>query len=246
MKNLAKTSVHGVFTGIHSTFSRGDYFSVEGVPLAKITHVWSKGEPDNDQDREGCIVMSADGTFADKNCSGTFPYICYKKFSKRTVCGTSDLSYILDNRTGSCYKFHQFPRTWSRAYMTCAAENAYLAVINSETEGKALGELFLKKGKPLPYSGEYYWDTAHIGFHDWGEHGGQWITVHGDNLKDAGYDKFNPGEPNNYSIYFMNSIMYEFCGGITKVGTLDDMWCERRAQFICEMQPEDFLSSDED
>ncbi|XP_026322894.1 uncharacterized protein LOC113232403 isoform X2 [Hyposmocoma kahamanoa] len=253
MLTFATNSVYGIYTGLHYIFSRGDYFSVEGVPLAKIPQDWNKGEPDNRNDEEGCIIMKADGngSFSDRNCTRTFPYVCYKKDApglKLNVCNTWDSSYFLDDRTGSCYKFHQFPRTWPRAYMTCAAENAYLAVINSEAEGKALGELFLKKGKPLPYSGQYYWDTAHIGFHDWGEHGGQWITIHGDNLKDAGYDKFQPGEPNNYSINFMNSIMYQFCGGITKVGTLDDMWCERRAQFICEkdVSVKDLLYVDED
>lgn len=64
-----------------------------GVRLAAIPHNWTKGEPDNGQDEEGCIVMLDDGTFADVKCSETFPYLCYKKVTPgmtMTECGTSD------------------------------------------------------------------------------------------------------------------------------------------------------------
>ncbi|XP_026323037.1 hemolymph lipopolysaccharide-binding protein [Hyposmocoma kahamanoa] len=228
-----------VFTGIHSTFSRGDYFSVEGVPLAKIPHTWAMGEPDNENDEEQCLVMLADGTFADMKCSKAFPYLCYKKVTpgmSMTECGTPDPSYVLDKRTGSCYKFHQFPRTWSRAYMTCAAEGGYLVVINSEVEAKAMSELFRKMGHSIPNNGAYETISAHIGFHDWDEHG-EWVTIHGDTLIDAGYSKFSGGEPNNLST--------EFCGGLFRSGYLDDFWCHRRGQFICEKDPE-FLTCDEE
>ncbi|XP_026322914.1 secretory phospholipase A2 receptor-like [Hyposmocoma kahamanoa] len=237
MLRYSNTSVCGVFTGLHSTFSRGDYFSVEGVPLARVPHTWTEGEPNNDKDKEGCIVMLSDGTFADVNCAETFPYLCYKKAAPNmfmSECGTSDTAYKLDRRTGSCYKFHQFPRTWSRAYMTCAAEGGYLAVINSDTEAKVLSELYTKMGVPIPYAGEYWTLVAHVGVHDWNEHG-EWLTIHGDTIKDAGYDKFSPGEPNNSSS--------EFCGAIYRSGLFDDFWCERRAQFICEKDPE-FLTCD--
>lgn len=88
----------------------------------------------------------------------------------------------MDKRTGSCYKFHQFPRTWSRAYMTCVAEGGYLAVINSEVEAKALSKLYTKLGIRIPNSGNYWNSGAHIGFHDWGEHG-EWVTIHGKSLR---------------------------------------------------------------
>lgn len=63
--------------------------------------------------------------------------------------------------------------------MACAAEGGYLAVVNSEVEAKALSELFLKQGIPMLYVGSYVKEVAHIGFHDWSEHGGQWMTIHG-------------------------------------------------------------------
>lgn len=78
-----------------------------GTPLANIPVKWSKFEPDNVKDREGCITMqitkvydrvneymySIQGTLADKNCADPFPYICYKKNAQGldiNACGTSD------------------------------------------------------------------------------------------------------------------------------------------------------------
>lgn len=63
--------------------------------------------------------------------------------------------------------------------MTCAAEGGYLAVPNSEAEAKVLGDMFRNLGIPLPYAGTFFGTTAHIGFHDWSEHGGEWVTIHG-------------------------------------------------------------------
>ncbi|VVC99730.1 unnamed protein product [Leptidea sinapis] len=110
----------GVFLGIHATFSRGDFFSIEGVPLNKIPHKWAEGEPDNYNDQESCLLLTPQGEFADVNCSDTYPYVCYKKtpVGMKTMCGTVDPGYTFEPKTGSCYKFHSTPRTWSRAFMT--------------------------------------------------------------------------------------------------------------------------------
>nr|XP_034830465.1 uncharacterized protein LOC117987550 isoform X1 [Maniola hyperantus] len=128
----------GVFTGIHSFFSRGDFHSIEGIPLSKIPHTWAEGEPDNLDNAESCMMMLDSGELADVNCSETLPYLCYKKTTRTALgdCGTVDSEYKLESRTGSCYKFHKTPRTWSRAYMACAAEGAHLAIINSDTEAQ--------------------------------------------------------------------------------------------------------------
>ncbi|XP_045497479.1 C-type mannose receptor 2-like [Colias croceus] len=226
-----KLKCNGIFTGIHATFSRGDFFSAEGVPLSKIPHTWADGEPDNYEDNESCILMTSAGEFADVNCSDTYPYMCYKKMSQSLImsaCGTTDPEYNIDMRTGSCYKFHTVPRTWSRAYMTCAAEGGYLAIVNSEIEAHVIKELFAKYpgGK---MRGNFWKDIAFLGFHDWGEHG-EWLTINGDTLLQAGYDKFSGGEPNN-------ATTGEFCGATYRNGMFDDLWCENKYAFICEMDP---------
>ncbi|XP_068632226.1 C-type mannose receptor 2-like [Battus philenor] len=225
----------GIFTGIHAIFSRGDLNSIEGVPLSKIPHMWAAGQPDNHLDQENCISMLPDETISDVDCNKPLPYICYKKDSSAMVvnnCGTIDNEYTLDSRTGSCYKFHTLPRTWSRAYMTCAAEGGHLVVINSDTEAQVVKELFAKY-PPIKILGNVWKDMAYIGFHDWNEHG-EWLTIHGETLKEAGYDKFQPGEPNN-------STTGEFCGGLYRTGKLDDIWCENKYAFICEKRPTSLL-----
>ncbi|XP_014371794.2 macrophage mannose receptor 1-like [Papilio machaon] len=225
----------GVFTGIHAMFSRGDLYSIEGVPLSKIPHTWASGEPDNYKDQESCIAMLADGSLADVDCREPLPYICYKTNAKTMVmtsCGTTDNEYVFDARTGSCYKFHSVPRTWSRAYMACSAEGGHLAIINSDTEATVIRELFAKHpgGSML---GNFWKDVAFVGFHDWNEHG-EWLTIHGDTLQEAGYAKFSGGEPNN-------ATTGEYCGAVYRSALFDDLWCENKYAFICEKSPDSLL-----
>lgn len=51
----------------------------------------------------------------------------------------------------------------------------------------------------------------------------------GQTLKEAGFDKFFPGEPNN-------STVGEYCGSVFRNGFLNDLWCNERFAFICEKQ----------
>nr|ACN41858.1 immulectin-2a [Manduca sexta] len=232
---ILKTPKQSVFTGIHATFSRGDFFSVEGIPLKKIPHKWAPSEPGNWNDQENCLTMHFDGTLAEKLCSATFNYICYKKRTPDMVvneCGTVDSKYVHYDRTNSCYKFHDVPRTWSRAYMTCAAEGGYLTIINSEKEAGIIREIFAQH-LPASMVGNFWKDMAFVGFHDWGEHG-TWLTVQGQTLEEAGYAKFAPGEPNN-------ATTGEYCGGVYRTGLLDDIWCENVYAFICEKDPNSLL-----
>uniref|UniRef100_A0A2H1WDB6 SFRICE_007235 n=1 Tax=Spodoptera frugiperda TaxID=7108 RepID=A0A2H1WDB6_SPOFR len=77
--------------------------------------------------------------------------------------------------------------------------------------------------------GTFWKDVAFIGVYDWGE-AGDWRTIHGQTLVEAGYSKFSSGEPNN-------STAGEFCGSIYRNGLLNDLWCEKPAPFICEKDP---------
>ncbi|XP_063533712.1 hemolymph lipopolysaccharide-binding protein-like [Cydia strobilella] len=234
----------GIFTGIHATFSRGDFASIEGVPLERIPHHWASGEPDNDQDSEQCILQLKDGSLADVRCNETYPYICYRKYTNQmtNACGTFDNEYQLDARTGSCYKFHLVPRTWSRAHMACTAEGGHLAVINSGAEAKVLEELFAKNpvGK-LQSRAPFGKDIVFIGFHDWNEHG-EWLTVQGQTLEQAGYARWSGGQPDNST---SNEHRGQFCGGIFRSAQLDDLWCGLPYHFICEKAPDSLLSDEQ-
>ncbi|KOB65867.1 C-type lectin 21, partial [Operophtera brumata] len=157
VREVRGTELTTIFTGVHASFSKGDYFSIEGVPLLKLPLEWAPGQPDNYLNSESCLVMltQSNGTVGDVMCSDVFPYVCYKK--KTTL-------------------FHRRGLPWSRAFMTCAAEGAHLTIINSAGESQVLKEIYAKNPDNLIFSKDP--GTAAIGFHDWGERG-SWMTIHG-------------------------------------------------------------------
>ncbi|KAJ8709540.1 hypothetical protein PYW08_009544 [Mythimna loreyi] len=232
MRNIMNRSnpEYEIFTGIHATVSQGDYYTIEGTPLSNILVPWSKNEPDNKDNVESCITLNGNGELADRPCEVTRPYICYRPESSQvevSECGTIDPDYHLDKRTNKCYKFHTEPRNFSRAFLACSAEGGHLAIINSDAEATVLKEIYAKY-PDAKLLGNFRKDLAFIGFHDWGE---RWVyrTIHGETLKEAGYNKFSPGEPTN--------IPEQTCGGIYRTGLLLDLWCDRPAAFFCEKSP---------
>ncbi|XP_059056888.1 macrophage mannose receptor 1-like [Achroia grisella] len=223
----------GVFTGIHASIYKGLYFSVEGVPLENITVEWAPEEPDDHDNSENCLMLYANGTMADVNCNFTFPYMCYKKGSKKykkiNECGTTDNNYKLVRRTNNCYKFHSVCATWRTAYMICAAEGGHLAIINSNYERDILRSLFDS------YSSNsiqcYYASTAMLGYWDW-NNDSTWFTIHGQTLEEAGYASWESESPDNKKL---NNVG-QHCGGMMRNGLLDDVWCDVPMPFICEKE----------
>ncbi|XP_023951363.1 C-type mannose receptor 2-like [Bicyclus anynana] len=241
MKNK-QTTWNGVFTGIHATFSKGDFFSVEGIPLSKMSVEWTPVEPDNKNNHENCILLVSNGTIADVNCDEVHPYMCFKKKTKNMVfngCGTFDSAYNLDPRTGSCYKFHRVPRNWTRAFMTCAAEGGHLVIINSQQEANVVRELFAKNPRNtiIATNLDGMKDVIHIGFHDWDERDA-WHTIDGKPLIEAGYSLWAEGQPDN-------AAPGEYCGGMFRNGRLDDIFCHERGPFVCEKSPDSLLQEED-
>ncbi|XP_045448986.1 hemolymph lipopolysaccharide-binding protein-like [Melitaea cinxia] len=229
----SNTTQWAFYTGVHAIFSKGYFFSIEGVSLSKMPVRWAAGEPDNVNNHEDCIVWT-DGRVADVNCSKLFPYMCFKRKTKdmvMTSCGTVDKDYELSPLTGNCYKFHRHERTWHRAHMTCAAEGGYLAVINSQEEALILKKIFDKNySKNFPGS---YTNQIHIGMHDWDDPG-VWRTIHGLKIEEAGYAKWSSKQPNNVE-------PGQHCGSMFNTTKLNDFWCDRLAPFICEKSPNSLL-----
>ncbi|KAI8435523.1 hypothetical protein MSG28_003819 [Choristoneura fumiferana] len=246
MKTLTAKLVRscGVYTGIHATFSKGDYSTIEGTPLSKIPVSWAPNEPDNFENGEDCLVLLPNGTLADVACSEVYPFFCYKKKAKHMFlvgCGTVDNGYTLDTRTGSCYKFHRLPQSWPRAFAACAGEGGHLAIINSDVEAQVIKDLYAKNPDSL-MPGAFTKLSSHIGFCDWGERG-LWLTIHSQTLQEAGYDKWTSGEPANITDTKHKNGQY--CGAVRRPGTLNDVWCDLPTPFICEKAP-DSLINDED
>jgi hypothetical protein len=56
----------------------------------------------------------------------------------------------------------------------------------------------------------------------------------GETLAEAGYATFAPGQPDNSKVHDGGS----YCGGVTRAGLLDDLWCDSvTIPFICEKSP---------
>ncbi|XP_022827253.1 macrophage mannose receptor 1-like [Spodoptera litura] len=225
--NTFFTSKSEIFTGLHATLT-GDFYTVEGVPISEVLLTWAENEPNNVGNKEHCITLNGNGEAADRSCHATRHYICFRSADLKTEaneCGTIDPEYKLDSRTGFCYKFHTVPRTFSRAHFACSAEGGHLAIVNSKVEATVLKELYAKypDGKMI---GNFKKDAAIIGFYDWGERG-DWRTIHGQTLEEAGYTEFSAGQPNNYTTG-------QFCGAIYRAGLLNDIWCDIPAPFFCE------------
>ncbi|XP_063824540.1 macrophage mannose receptor 1-like [Ostrinia nubilalis] len=232
-----------VFTGFHATISKGDFTSIEGIPLAKIPVQWAMDEPDNFQNQEYCIIMLHNGTLAVTRCNETYPYVCYKKKTNNPVmnknCGTVDTAYTFEQSTGSCYKFHHLGKTWWRAQMTCLAEGGYLAILNSNQEATVLINLFAKY--PANTINLNNKDVVSVGFLDWDQNG-TWYTVHGQSIEAAGYARWADNQPSGSNLFGG-----AYCGAMARTGLFDDIWCESIPfAFICEKAPESLVPNYEE
>ncbi|XP_073947441.1 macrophage mannose receptor 1-like isoform X2 [Choristoneura fumiferana] len=215
-----------VYTGIHATFSKG-------TPLSELDVGWMQGEPDNLNNEEDCLVMYSSGGLSDVKCTNVYPFICHKspEMMDAHKCsysqnGTTSSDYVLYNKTLSCYKFHKEGLFWPNAFRTCLAEDAYLAIINSEDESQFLKELFAQHPRQhIP--GHFNKDSASIGFRRSDNDHESFVTIHGQSLAEAGFSEFNAGEPNNVG----NN---ELCGSMWRTGLLNDHNCHERVTFICE------------
>ncbi|KAM3956937.1 secretory phospholipase A2 receptor-like [Aphomia sociella] len=242
MKNMitVNSTTHcGVYTGIHASFHKGVYESLEGIPLSKIPVSWAPDEPDNYEDSENCLVLLPNGAMADLKCNEVLPYICYKKKTKevvQTACGTTDNKYHLEPRTGSCYKLHLVCQTWHDAYMTCAAEGGHLAIVNSPVEASVLKELYAK----IPRNDVLckYKESILLGFLVWSENH-SWFTIHGETLEEAGYAAWGKNQPDGAKY----GTTTQKCGALFSNGLLDDVWCDTVTfPFFCEKSPDSLLA----
>ncbi|XP_041979952.1 secretory phospholipase A2 receptor-like [Aricia agestis] len=216
----------GMFTGTNARFSKGDYYSIEGVPLWRMPVDWMPLEPDNKNNKEECIVMVGNFSIADANCSQTLPYICYKKANESmpiNECGTSDNDYKLFPNTCNCYKYHTKPRTWSEAFMTCSAEGGYLAIPNNKDEAIHLSNMF--KDNIGKAANTTYTEVMFLGFKDI-DINGSWSTIHGSRMSDY-YFEWHNGQPEGKN----GSTT---CGAMYQDGLLDDYFCTNKATFVCE------------
>ncbi|XP_054001327.1 hemolymph lipopolysaccharide-binding protein-like [Hylaeus anthracinus] len=109
---------------------------------------------------------------------------------------------------------------WNAARQTCMRDGGYLAIINSVAEESVL----------LRYMEQQNIAEAWLGIHDLFEEG-DWVTLTGESLEEAGFDKWTTAfanEPDNYG-------GNQNCGVLVKASGLDDVVCTLHHFYICEI-----------
>ncbi|XP_054001325.1 hemolymph lipopolysaccharide-binding protein-like [Hylaeus anthracinus] len=127
--------------------------------------------------------------------------------------------YVVAAGVGA-HKLHRRRLTWNHARRSCAYEGGRLAVINSEREEKLLIDWMKREG----------FDRAWVGIHDQFEEG-LWVTVGGETLDDAGFDKWSQIWPNQPD----NAGGRQNCGVLEDQGGFDDTNCDDTNPYLCEI-----------
>ncbi|GFG29524.1 hypothetical protein Cfor_00800 [Coptotermes formosanus] len=117
------------------------------------------------------------------------------------------------------YKVYNISLQWGQSWQRCEDDGTHLLIINSEAEANVAREIV------AAYPSVH---AFHIGFHDFFLEG-QYVTVHGQSLKAAGYSKWGSGQPDNYGDR-------ENCGAMRRSATLADINCSYTYWFICERE----------
>ena len=118
------------------------------------------------------------------------------------------------------HKLHKRKMKWNQARKSCMDEGGLLVIINS-VEEEALLMNWAKREKV---------ESTWLGVHDQFEEG-DWVTLTGQTLDAAGYDKWStvwPNQPDNYG-------GRQNCGVLTKEGGIDDIECDLSFPYFCEI-----------
>ncbi|XP_066995415.1 hemolymph lipopolysaccharide-binding protein isoform X2 [Anabrus simplex] len=122
------------------------------------------------------------------------------------------------------YKYHKVASTWPQAEEICESEGAHLVVISSKQEQEAVVRLFHENQENPVHYRNY---LLFVGIHDWFSTG-QFRTILGQPLQCANYVDWANGQPDN-------ATGTEHCASIFNNGQLNDINCNVRLPFMCEM-----------
>ncbi|XP_063376655.1 secretory phospholipase A2 receptor-like [Cydia fagiglandana] len=220
----------GVFTGIHDLISEGDFMSLDGIPVSDIQLNWAYSEPSDKNEEENCVRLTSTGQVADERCASKYPYFCRKENATMVIdkgCRTTADGYEYNAITGSCYKFHRVAQTWHRAAGVCHAEGGHLSVINSEIESLVIKTIFENNPADTLFGATHDF-IAFIGAWKWNIEDGEWLTVNGQTLDEAGFAEWGDSQPNNLG--GDQTVL-----SVQRGGKLDDRSPHIKESFICEI-----------
>ncbi|XP_013146066.1 PREDICTED: C-type mannose receptor 2-like [Papilio polytes] len=226
--NETNPNIDSIFVGISSPLTKGVFIGVDGVPIRNVYNQWMLGEPNDNNAEDDCIVMNKRGLYKDDKCNRRLPYLCKKTMHTFTKwnyeCNIPFLDYKYSRELNKCYKFHTLPKTWKFAAQICEAEQAYLAIPNSQQEADYLSKI--TNESPKNYGGQHLNGVVHLGFR-YNETLDDWITLKDETLEQAGYSNWDDYKPDGGD--------KEPCGSMFYNGRLNDVTCGALdSYFICE------------
>ncbi|GLH07201.1 SFRICE_015007, partial [Gryllus bimaculatus] len=208
---LKRTALPGWFwLGFDDFANEGEYVYLDGTRVADSGYErWATDEP---TENLNCGVARTDGLLGTGTCKIEREYICEWDKPRAPPSPTwIPPGYSKIGNLG-LYKVHRDRVQWETARRNCEAAGARLLIVNSQAEADAV-----LKTSGLP---GWFW----LGFDDF-DNSGQYITLDGRTLRDAGYEKWDSGEPDKK----LN------CGVATVKGLLGTGNCKYNRGYICEL-----------
>uniref|UniRef100_A0A1V1FT38 Putative LPSBP4 n=1 Tax=Reticulitermes speratus TaxID=60591 RepID=A0A1V1FT38_9NEOP len=169
---------------------------------ACVLHSTNDGNDSDHRSDKYCDIVLQKTEVTEKECVLNLLAKGYKLYS--------DMGY---------YKVYNISSKWGQSWRRCEDDGAHLLIINSEAEANVARKF--ASNYPSVYA-------FYIGFHDFFLEG-QYVTIHGQSLKAAGYSKWGSGQPDNYR-------GAENCGAMRRDATLADIHCSSTSWFICERE----------
>ncbi|XP_076686330.1 hemolymph lipopolysaccharide-binding protein-like [Andrena cerasifolii] len=128
--------------------------------------------------------------------------------------------YVITADMGA-YKLHTRSLDWYQARKSCTEEGGQLVIINSQEEATMLQRWLRTESR---VTGTW------LGVHDLFVEG-EWVTLAGETLEAAGYDKWQKGEPNN-----LGFLRGEHCGYLGKYADgINDEDCYIDSPYFCKI-----------
>ncbi|XP_047987678.1 uncharacterized protein LOC125227407 [Leguminivora glycinivorella] len=156
----------------------------------------------------------------------------YEKYPPHTLSG-ADFDYVAFI---GVWKWNDDRGNWMTIYGKYYRSSnskkrlkGHLAIVNSQIESEQLREIY-EKYPPHTLSGADFDCVAFIGVWKWNDDRGNWMTIYGQTLEEAGFAVWGENQPNNNG-------GKQTCCSIERDGTLNDAQPAINLAFFCEITP---------
>ncbi|KAJ8722639.1 hypothetical protein PYW07_003819 [Mythimna separata] len=221
--NANHSNVAKITLGLSDILVEGLFETIDGRPISEVYHKWQPGQPDDEEKKQDCAVLTKKGDMDDDNCDTKYGFICKKSLQSLEWDYKCDLpEYTFNKNIGKCYKLHTNPLSWMDAYAVCRSEESHLAVITNRMEADYLAAL-TEPASRLRVGGNYLRGMFHIGFHNRLYKGRQTIKGIPLSAANAWWGQYEPEIDDR-----------EQCGAMFYTGRLTHLDCALKSFFICE------------